>query len=248
MMLRKLKASIKALLRKSPYKIIRAVDYNRFEAIEETLRALKRRGYAPKVIADGGANVGSFSLLADEIFGPNVKIHMFDPQPACAPALEALAAKRGFLYHAAAMSAKSDENVHFVVDPVAVTTGAYVEEFATPSSVSVPTIALDDVFTNWLRKDDRALLKLDLQGWELEALKGGRGSLRNIEVVLIEVAFYAKSHEPTIAQLVQFFDDAGFELYDIASIYPRPRDNRPRHGDFVFVRSSSALCEDKAWA
>ncbi|MGB5086362.1 MAG: FkbM family methyltransferase [Methylocystis silviterrae] len=247
-MLRKLKASIKALLRKSPYKIIRAADYNRFEAIEETLRALKRRGYAPKVIADGGANVGSFSLLADEIFGPNLKIHMFDPQPACAPALEALARSRGYVHHAAAMGAKSDEALHFLVDPSSVTTGAHVGEVATPSTVSVLSITLDEVFASWVRPDDHMLLKLDLQGWELEALRGGRETLRNIEVALVEVSFFAQSYEPSIAQLVRFFDDAGFELYDIASLYPRPRDNRPRNGDFVFVRSSSALCEDKAWA
>lgn len=239
---------IKALFRKTPYKIMRASDANRFQAIEETLYALKQRGYAPKVVADGGANVGDFALLAEGIFGSETKIHMFEPQPACFPALQALTHRLGFVHHTVALSSIGGQQLNFSIDPSpdVVSTGAHVTD-DTSSSISVQTATLDDVFGSWLTSDDRMLLKLDLQGWELEALKGSRSILSNVEVVLVEVSFFAQAYEPSIANLVQFLDASDFELYDIASLSARGRDNRPHQADFVFLKRTSTLAADKAW-
>ena len=65
---------------------------NRFDGMRDALTLLRRRGYAPRVIIDGGANVGAWSTLARSIFGDPVT-HMVEPQPACRAALDALAAR-----------------------------------------------------------------------------------------------------------------------------------------------------------
>ena len=96
-------------------------------------------------------------------------------------------------------------------------------------------------------KEDRCLLKLDLQGWELEALKGTKGILDRIEVILTEVSFFVQAYEPSIEELVYFLNEQGFALYDIAALGARPRDNRAHQGDFVFVRRDSPLMADTAW-
>jgi hypothetical protein len=65
--------------------------------------------------------------------------------------------------------------------------------------------------------------------------------------VLTEVSFYAQAYEPTIAELVSFLDQNGFELHDVAALTARQRDNRLHQGDFLFVRKDSALAGDKRW-
>ena len=77
-----MKQIIKNLLRRTPYRIVRASAKNRFVAIDETLAGLKGRGYSPGMVVDGGANVGEFALLSRSLF-PAATVHMIEPQPAC---------------------------------------------------------------------------------------------------------------------------------------------------------------------
>src|ERR1700738_710992 len=88
MMRNALKSCAKWALAKTPFRLIRAPQ-NRFQAIEECLRHLEGLGYAPRMIVDGGAHLGDFSMLAHVVF-PGAAIHMIEPQPACQDALAAL--------------------------------------------------------------------------------------------------------------------------------------------------------------
>ena len=104
----------------------------------------------------------------------------------------------------------------------------------------------------WTRYSARSpgrndLLKLDLQGYELHALRGGAAFLRSAEAILTEVSFFAQAYEPPIAELVSFLNDNGFQLYDVAALGGRPRDNRLKQGDLIFVRFGSQLLEDGRW-
>lgn len=100
-----------------------------------------------------------------------------------------------------------------------VTTGAHIAlgEADGSKTVLVPTITLDSLFAERLGGEDRVLLKLDLQGWELEAFHGASYMLPLIEVVLFEVSFFAQTYEPPITSLVRLFDRSGFDLHDVAS-------------------------------
>lgn len=72
------------------------------------------------------------------------------------------------------------------------------------------------------------LLELDLPGFELHALRGAAASLLRFDVILTEVSFFSQAYEPTISNLIVFLFEHGFELYDIASLSARRRDDRPR--------------------
>lgn len=243
-----MKQFIKKLLELTPYRVIRACDANRFQAIEESLRTLKRRGFSPRVVFDGGANIGDFTRLARQIFGNDAEIHMFEPQPSCKPYLEILAKAPAYHFHHAALGSTHGASLDLVIEPGQVTTGAHVAASgASKTSVRVPVVTLDGLFQAKLRMDDRSLLKLDLQGWELEAIRGAVGVLPHIEVILIEVSFYAQAYEPPISKVVRILDEMGFELQDVASLFGRPRDNRARQADFVFINRSSRLLDHTAW-
>jgi hypothetical protein len=125
-------------------------------------------------------------------------------------------------------------------------TGAHATKEGEPFELEVPATSLDRLLGERLRKDDRALLKLDLESHELKALRGGAGILGLIETVLLEVAFFDIDHwgRPTFPEIASFMQDANFQLYDIASLSSRLGDERLRLADLLFVRRDSPLARD----
>jgi FkbM family methyltransferase len=239
-----MKAVVKALLARTPYRVIRRTDTNRFQGIEECMRGLETKTYRPRVIIDGGAHLGEFALLAKRIFPGSEWFHLIEPQHACIEPLRKLCAREDFILHECALSNRSGTLRFLQTDKPH--TGAHViEDEAAGTDVDCRT--LDEVLETKLDPDHRALLKLDLQGHELDALKGGTKSLRSIEVVLTEVPFYAESGIPLAAETIAFMSSVGFVLYDVASLSGRPRDNRLREGDLIFVRQDSQLLDDRRW-
>jgi FkbM family methyltransferase len=238
------KKIIKAIIAQTPYRIVRDRGANRFQTIDVSLRNMKDRGFVPRVVIDGGAHLGFFSLVAKQIY-PGATFHLIEPQPACRDPLKALCAKEGFVLHECALA---DHVGKIGLSPTTEpSTGAHIVPNSDTESIIVSASTLDALLGQRVSAHDRALLKLDLQGYELHALRGGTTLLRSIEVILTEVSFYAQAYEPSILDLMNFLDSSGFQLYDIAAISGRTRDNRAHQGDFVFARKGSQLLEDARW-
>jgi len=244
-----MKAIFKALLRQTPYRVIRGGSNNRFDAIEDVLNGLRSRGFSPTIIIDGGANIGNFTLQVKRFF-PRATVHLIEPQPACYEALAKFSPENGFYVHRYALVSSSGRirNIHLAIDPNAVTTGAHITFEKDAHSIEVPTVTVDELLANHIKSGNEYFIKLDLQGFELEALAGAENTLKKTEVILTEVSFYAQAYEPPIENLIRFLDERGFSLYDVASLYGRPRDGRARQGDFVFVRRDSPLMADRGWS
>ena len=244
-----LKSLVKGVLSKTSFRLVRAPQ-NRFQSIEDCLWQLKRLGYDPKVVIDGGAHLGDFSMLAHRVF-PDAAIHMIEPQPACKDALAALAARHRFKFHPFALVSAEE-----VGTPVIMTagrepsTGSHVVPPADrkTADIMVESATLDQLFASAVNRSDQVLLKLDLQGYELAALRGAVDMFKSVEVLLTEVSFFAQAYEPSIAQLISFLFQNGLEMYDVAALSGRARDNRLRQGDLLFVRTGTVLTTDTAWA
>jgi FkbM family methyltransferase len=239
-----MKFIIKSLLARTGYRMIRQSDMNRFQAIDECMGGLAGRAYRPRVIIDGGAHLGQFAVLARKSFPGAEAFHLFEPQQACLQQLRKLCAREGFILHECALSSQSGTLRFVSTDRPS--TGAYVVQDDAPATEIVAR-TLDEALDGKLEPGHRGLLKLDLQGHELDALKGGEKLLRALEVVLIEVFFYSQSPASAAMEVIAFMGSNGFVLYDIASLSGRPRDNRLREADLVFVRQNSQLLADSRW-
>jgi FkbM family methyltransferase len=233
------KRALKALIELTPYRIVRRAQ-NRFDAMEYSLGLLRSFGYRPQVVIDAGAHLGSFARTAARTF-PGAEIHLIEPQRACHDALRALAGP--FRLHALALGCEADvvNGLKLAVEG-GPSTGAHISEQGEP----IPVSTLDRLFK--LGAMDRTLLKMDLQGYELQALRGGAQTLLQVEVVLTEVSFFAQAYEPSIVELINHLDENGFDLFDCAALSGRTRDNRLKQGDFIFVKRGSNLMADKRWA
>jgi FkbM family methyltransferase len=240
-----LKHLAKAALKRTPYRVCRTYGINRFQGIDAALANLSQRGFEPDRVIDGGAHTGDFARLTANIF-PRAQYDLIEPQSACMAELHKLAKARGWIVHEAALGSGDVASLAFT-HTCAPSTGAHVKEKPGDGTVPVRVATLNELFLHKISESDRVLLKLDLQGYELEALRGADKILPRIEVILAEVSFYAQAYEPTILELTTFLGSFGFQLYDIAALAGRRRDNRCHQGDFIFARAGSDLLADTAW-
>jgi FkbM family methyltransferase len=235
----------KALISLTPYTISRN-PRNRFDAMGDFLRHLVSIGYRPRLIVDGGAHLGWFARQARACF-PEADIHMVEPQPACASALRNLCEKPGFYFHPLALTSER-KSIRMVCDS-GPDTGAHVAAAVDPrANVDVQGETLDNLLGARVGDTDRVFIKLDLQGHEIEALRGAKVLLPHVEIVLTEFSFFTQLDEATVPEIVRFFDERGFDLFDIVSVSQRNRDGRARSGDMVFVRRGTPLWADRSWA
>lgn len=156
------------------------------------LRACLRRA---DVFVDVGASVGLLSLVASRLVGPRGRVFAFEPQEASFALLERNLARNA----AANVSAlqmglgSARGSVPLYARPQARGGSTLVRGPSDhDASANVQLIALDE-FTRESGVDGFRMLKIDVEGWELEALRGARGVLSrsNAPIVCIE---YSHAH------------------------------------------------------
>ncbi len=236
---------INGLLLPFGYRISR-LPANRFDAMGDMLQCLRRFGYQPRIVIDGGANMGQWTRLAYSIY-PEAIFHLIEPQVACRASLEETASHlRSSHIHAAALTEPGVKTVQMIGADA--TTGAWISDKATADSVAVAAATLDDIIA--VEPGDRALLKLDLENRELNALRGALRLLQQVKVVITEVSFYRPSASdggPLFGDILAFLRDCGFDLYDFASLASPFGNGRLRTGDAVFLRRTSPLAQQRYW-
>ena len=213
-------------------------------SMEASLRRLRRLGFSPDAILDVGAYVGDWTRLAKSIW-PNAHVLMLDAQSDKAPQLAAVAESLvpQVEFEIALLGSSMRENVVFY--ELESGSSVFIEESSVPRKVvNRPMTTLDQVLSRRARAT-WPLVKLDVQGFEIEVLKGGRTVLESSEVVVLEVSLLPVHRDaPLLHDVVVYMKDHGFVAYDISSLICRPLDLALWQIDVVFVRESSNLRSD----
>ena len=105
------------------------------------------------------------------------------------------------------------------------------QELAVTKTVDVPVVRLDSVL-------DRAdVIKLDLQGYELPALRGAAALLPGVRVVVAETALYPLyAGQALLPELATYLETFGFTLIGVYDFF-RDAAGRIASGDAFFLRS-----------
>lgn len=198
-------------------------------------------------IVDVGANIGQFAREVRKHF-PETKMYCFEPVPV---ALEALAAW-----------AKTQQAVEVIPLALGDEPGQvkmFVHSEHTSSSSLLPTtdqnhslfpetVRQSEILIAVERLDDWArgklppleadlLLKIDVQGFEVNVLRGGEETLRQVAAVIIEVNIESLyDGQGKFSELVQILDVAGLKYAGNLS-QNCAHDGRVVFVDAVFVRS-----------
>jgi len=208
------------------------------------LHHLQGIGFRPRAILDIGAYEGTFAQMARHYF-PQAPILMLEAQPGKEAQLKAIAqALPDVTYRIALLGAESRQDVAFsVVDPKVNTSGSslYDEQTQFPrETISLTMHRLDDVLADM---PGRAfdMLKIDVQGAELDVLRGGPQMLAGLEVIVIELSLleYNKG-APLIGEVTAWLGAHGFALFDMFPVSRLPG-GALLQIDGIFLRRDSRL-------
>ena len=212
------------------------------------LGKMQENGFVPLTVIDVGANVGDWSQMVASVF-PATRILMIDGDPDNEPALRETVRKIGarsdYLVTLLGPARKDAVSFHRLG------TGSSVLPELTSFSKNVITLTMEtlDTVTDRHGLQTGALLKLDVQGFELEVLRGGKRALGLSEVVIIEVALIPYNEgAPLFAEVVAFMNEAGFVAFDFCGQLRRESDSALFQTDVAFVRRDSQLrAQRKFW-
>lgn len=179
----------------------------------QMLRALREQGLHPATVIDGGANIGQFARAAAETF-PDARVFSFEPLPEVAAKLRANLASCPRITTFETALGSHDGTLRFFRDAYDLASSALptAGNAARTEEVEVAVGRLDTL----LPADALSapvLLKLDLQGFELEALRGAPETLAQTHHVLLEIAFESSYvGEASFDELHAFMRAAGFRF------------------------------------
>lgn len=122
------------------------------------------------VVVDAGANIGVYSQFLSRCVGPTGVVHSFEPAPENFKRLQSAMRKlTNVRLCQAAVGEFSGRSKLYVSDKLNVDHRTYPTEGDSRCAVPIDVVALDDYFKPGQRVD---LIKMDIQGYELHALRG----------------------------------------------------------------------------
>lgn len=202
------------------------------------LANLRRAGFSPRGIIDGGAFRGEWVKSAWEVWPAPALI--VEPQATEQKILRNLASKVPGSEALECALGDRDGEIRFMNEA---TNSRIVDS---DEGTLVPLRRLDTLLAERpaFHPD---FVKLDLQGHELSALDGADAAIRRFEVLLLEVSVIRIGPVPVFHEVQLYMAARGFTLYDLVPQYYRPRDGALWQMDVFYVRNDSKLIESTSW-
>ena len=217
------------------------VAHVRFKApdMAHGLRRLAERGLQPRHVVDVGAFHGEWSLMAREIW-PEAKITMLEANREKREILAPVAEQIGARLEFEVLGPEDGREVVFHVMEAG--SSVLPENSSLQRREELRHVRQLDTF---FQKDLPDFIKLDVQGYELEVLRGASQILEQAQAVLMEVSLIEINRgAPLMAEVVGFMADKGFEVCDILELHRRPLDRATNQVDLLFVLPNSPLLND----
>ncbi|HMS65640.1 MAG TPA: FkbM family methyltransferase [Ignavibacteria bacterium] len=211
---------------------------------------LALRGFKCKYILDVGAHSAEWARTAKEFF-PGSTIYLIEPleemeinlkefcneYPPSKYFLNGAGAAEGILY---LTTEKELAGANFLQDE-----NTYLKSSKVQREVKIITI------NSLIEKKEieiPELVKLDVQGFELEVLKGSEILFGKTEVFILEVSFFEFiKGTPLFSEVVKFMAERGYEVYDFPGFLRRPFDNALGQIDITFVKKEGFFRNSDLW-
>lgn len=212
------------------------------------LQGIKDRGLRVNTILDIGANKAEWSELAATIY-PNAQFYLIEPQIELKPQLDSFFKSHEGDWILGGAGATSGELTLTVWDDFAGSSFLVPENNnnGDKEQRTVPIFTVSE-----LLKDGKIAIpdicKLDVQGFELEVLKGAEAIMGKTEVFILEVGLFKfLPNQPVIEEVIAFMKDKGYVIYDFPGFSNRPIDGALGQIDICFVKEDGHLRQSHLW-
>ncbi len=215
--------------------------------MDRAFQHLSWKQFRPNVVLDVGAAKGSWSLRAAQVW-PGAQYYMIDPLTENEKYLKGLSETDTRFHYL--QTAVGDEVSDLVMNVTPDHDGSSLLSWAGEDpnrQRRIPVTTLDHLIADG-KLAQPELVKIDVQGFELKVLKGGERVFQSAEVFIVEVNLYEFMRGcPRVHEIVAFFAERGFYLFDIAGTLRRPFDNNLAQMDLVLASSASMLADSNRW-
>jgi FkbM family methyltransferase len=198
------------------------------------LLAMRNLGFNPAVVIDVGAQTGTEALF--RVF-PAAKHLMIEPVVENREILLQIASRLrdAEVLIAAADSASGEAFLHVSPNTRYATVSDNAEPRGNRRDIRrISCVAVDDLCQT-RSLTGPFLLKIDVDGKELNVLKGCANTLEKTECAIVETVFFGEGAN-NFYRVVEFMQGQGFVIYDIVEPVYRPIDMALWQVDTVFVR------------
>ena len=199
-----------------------------------------------RTVIDVGANTGQFARLISRQC-PDSQIISFEPLDSCQPELAAVLKE---VPNSRIIKAAVGEQAGFATmhssdfSPCSsLLTGTELlgEDYADAvkiKTIQVPIVRIDDALRD-ASLDDEILVKFDVQGYEIPAMRGAEELLKKASIVVCEVCFFRKLYDgqPLFDEVYRELFDRGFRYMGNAEQWLRKSDGRVVEADAIFERT-----------
>jgi FkbM family methyltransferase len=225
-------------------------DFLRVSGLDRSTRSVKKffkkvdqQGFDPQVIVDVGANHGGWSREVASVY-KKARFYLIEPQEEMRPFLDRFCSQAaGSKWFAAGAGAEVGHMALTVWDDYQGSAILSPEVEAMVPGLKqrqVPVVTLDHLIGSG-EMPIPDLVKIDVQGYELEVLQGCMRGLGKTDMFIVETSlFHPLGHRPSFYRLLEFMEAYGYAVYDLLDFKYRA------HGalaqvDVCFLRRQSPL-------
>lgn len=249
---------VKKIFRTFGLEVIKTDTYNRLLNKKNHCRDAFYQNiidFAPDIVFDVGANAGQYGATLRK-YGFLGEIVSFEPQKGAYAVLRELASADGnwtaYNYALGAGEGKivlniSKNSVSSSFLDVEQSIAEFEPGVVCTDKQEVDVKDLDSLFNKHFRAGLKALLKIDVQGYEKQVLDGATKSLDNISALQVEMSIvHHYSGEKLFCEMIELLKNRGFSLFDFEKVFSHPVTHRLIQIDGLFTRHASELSHDIA--
>jgi FkbM family methyltransferase len=225
---------------------------NHIGSMTALLKHLKNQGLKCESILDVGANKTNWSRMAKTIF-PKANFYLIEPQIEMEAYLKKFTEEYpNSLYFLQAVGAKNEIRTLTIWDDFDGSSLLPKEKnslLEVGKQRKVKTFKIDTLIEN-KKITQPNIIKLDIQGFEIEALKGAEKTFGLTEVYILEVSLFSFSDLPNIpifTDVINFMLNRDYVVYDFPGFLRRPLDGALGQCDICFVKKNSFLRSSNDW-
>jgi len=222
----------------------------RFSDMRPFLEFVRGLGFDPSYVVDVGANRGRWTEMAKEVF-PRADFLLVEPQPEMRAPLDELCQRLpGVSWVECAAGPRDETRIQTIwpdLEGSSFLPHPEPERMASGEQRPARVRPLDDLLAEaGGRVPD--LIKIDVQGFELEVLAGCPSIFGRTELLVLETSLYPFLPDlPVLREVIEYMAARGYEIYDIAGYILRPVDAALAQLDVAFARRRGFLRQHDLW-